>query len=215
MCRWIGSPAGSASTRIRLSSGESGFTLLEVLVAFAVLAVMIVPILQVFGGGLGMTESARAHTTAALLARSKLAEVGVLGMLAEGETTGSFEVPGYSWRQSIALDISEVIPPDLQGVDELIEAGAADRISKRQRRRESSGFGQGRSGSGVRQGRASSRGGGIAGREANLGGLPADDLLPYQVTVTVEWTNFRGRGALTLSSVRLGRQPNNLGTRVR
>ena len=69
--------------RTRPRSGESGFTLLEVLVAFAVLAVLVVPILQVFGGGLGTTESARAYTTAALLARSKLAEVGVLEMLSE------------------------------------------------------------------------------------------------------------------------------------
>jgi type II secretion system protein I len=193
--------------RTRLSSGESGFTLLEVLVAFAVLAVMIVPVLQVFGGGLSTTESARAYTTAALLARSKLAEVGV-EMLTEGESSGSFEVPGYRWRQSIVLDTSQVIPPD---IDETL---AIDRASNRQRRRESSGFGQGRSSSGVRQGRASSRGGGIAGREASFGGLPSDDLLPYQVTVTVEWTGFRG-GALTLSTLRLGRQPNNLGTRVR
>src|SRR5512144_1838634 len=124
MCRWIGSPAASASTRIRRRNGESGFTLLEVLVAFAVLAVMVVPILQVFGGGLGASESVRAYATAALLARSKLAEVGVLGILAEGETTGTFDAPGYRRRRSIALDTSEVIAPDPQGFDELLTAGA-------------------------------------------------------------------------------------------
>ena len=213
MCRWTGSRVGSPSMRTRPRSGESGFTLLEVLVAFAVLAVLVVPILQVFGGGLGTTESARAYTTAALLARSKLAEVGVLEMLSEGETTGSFDVPGYRWRRSVALDTSQVIPPDPQGFDELIGAGAAERTKNRQRRREASGFGQGRRGE--RRGQASSRAGEIAGREANVSGLLADDLIPYQVTVTVEWTNFRGHGALTLSTLRLGRQPNNLGTRVR
>ena len=156
-----------------------------------------------------MTESARARTTAALLARSKLAEVGIAGTLYEGETAGTFELPGYRWRQSIALDTSEVIPP-VVGVDDLIQAGAAERTKNRQRRREASGFGQGRRGE--RRGQASSRAGGIAGRGANLGGSPADDLIPYRVTITVEWANFRGGGALTLSTLRLGQQPNNLRT---
>ena len=56
---------------------DAGFTLLEVLIAFAVLAVMLVPILQIFGGGLGVTQTARGYAEAALLARSKLAELGV------------------------------------------------------------------------------------------------------------------------------------------
>jgi type II secretory pathway pseudopilin PulG len=200
---------------------------LEVLVAFAVLAVMIVPILQVFGGGLGATEAARAHSTAALLARSKLAEVGVAGTLFEGETAGSFEMPGYRWRQSIALDTSEVIPPDLRGIDDLIQAGAADRLRNRQRRRESTGSGGRRGGLGQdrtseqrrafssssrRRGAASSTTGGLVGLDANLGGSTADELIPYRITVTVEWPTFRGGGALTLSTLRLGQQQNNLRT---
>lgn len=64
---------------------ESGFTLLEVLVAFAVLAVMLVPILQVFGGGLGVTQTARGYAEGVLLARSKLAELSVAQDLREGE----------------------------------------------------------------------------------------------------------------------------------
>ena len=112
MCRWIGLPAGSPFTKTRPGSGESGFTLLEVLVAFAVLAVMIVPILQVFGGGLGAVDSARARSTAALLARSKLAEVGAGETLMEGETSGIFNVPGFRWRRTIVRDTSELISPE-------------------------------------------------------------------------------------------------------
>ena len=82
--------------RMRRSSPESGFTLLEVLVAFAVLAVMIVPILQVFGGGLGTTETARAYTTATLLARSKLAEVGVAETLGGRRNDRNFRRTGLS-----------------------------------------------------------------------------------------------------------------------
>ena len=84
-------------------------------------------------------------------------------------------MPGYRWRRSVALDTSQVIPPDPQGFDELIGAGAAERTKNRQRRREASGFGQGRRGE--RRGQASSRAGEIAGREANVSGLLADDLI--------------------------------------
>ena len=117
MCRWIGSRGASPSTRTPRPSGESGFTLLEVLVAFAVLAVMIVPILQVFGGGLGSTETARAYSTAALLARSRLAEVGAEEALEEGETTGAFE--GYQWRRTISrTELTAVEAEDSDEPDE-------------------------------------------------------------------------------------------------
>src|SRR5512132_1936714 len=115
MCRWIGSRGASPSTRTPRPSGESGFTLLEVLIAFAVLAVMIVPMLQVFGSGLGTTETARAYSTAALLARSKLAAAGVEARLKEGETAGLCEIPGYRWRQTVARDASEMPQPDRAG----------------------------------------------------------------------------------------------------
>ncbi len=200
--------------RMRRSSPESGFTLLEVLVAFAVLAVMIVPILQVFGGGLGTTETARAYTTATLLARSKLAEVGVAETLAEGEMTGTFDVPGYRWRCSIALDTSEVVPMEPYGA---VEEAGVRRGGVGERR---GGLGQG--GTSGRRTAASSRRSvrsqdaasslaSDAARRLDRGGSPADVLIPYEVTVTVEWDNLRSGGAVTLSSLRLGRQANNLG----
>lgn len=91
---------------------ESGFTLLEVLIAFAVLAVMLVPILQVFGGGLGMTQTARGYAEGVLLARSKLAELGVAPDLREGESSGDFDERGYRWHASISTDHSVVTLPD-------------------------------------------------------------------------------------------------------
>ena len=128
--RWTGSRAGSPSIssrrRDRQRDGahrarfpacgrmrdEDGFTLLEVLIAFAVLAVLLVPILQVFGGGLGNAETARAYSTATLLARSKLAEIATESELADGESDGRFEGSNYRWRSTIARDETEVIEPD-------------------------------------------------------------------------------------------------------
>jgi prepilin-type N-terminal cleavage/methylation domain-containing protein len=245
MCRWIGSRGASLFTRTPRPSGESGFTLLEVLVAFAVLAVMIVPILQVFGGGLGMTETARAYSTAALLARSKLAEVGAGEDLEEGETTGTFE--SYQWRRTISR--SELTAAETEDRDEPDEAKGS---RTRKQRRESRLFGdresgrQGRSGFGERQGSVGERRSGFGerqgsvgerrsgfgegrgsfgrsgqsaspagrsgtsdGRETatgNAGGQQSEELIPYEVTVTVEWGNRAGGGTLSLSTLRLGRQ---------
>ena len=120
MCRSTGSPAASPSTTTpavsrRAGSGrrrDAGFTLLEVLIAFAVLAVMLVPILQVFGGGLGLTQTARGYAEGALLARSKLAEVSGSKDLQEGDTSGDFEDRGYRWRASVVQDQSVVTLPD-------------------------------------------------------------------------------------------------------
>lgn len=81
------------------------------LVAFAVLSVMLVPILQVLGGGLGATQTARGHAEAALLARSKLTEI-TAGKLQEGESSGDFEERGYRWQAMVSADHSDVTLPD-------------------------------------------------------------------------------------------------------
>ncbi|MBK8208943.1 MAG: prepilin-type N-terminal cleavage/methylation domain-containing protein [Rhodospirillales bacterium] len=93
------------------SGGDEGFTLLEVLIAFAILAIMLVPILQVFGGGLGVTQTARGYSQAALLARSKLAELAV-DKMQEGESSGNFAEAGYSWQATVNADNSDVTLPD-------------------------------------------------------------------------------------------------------
>jgi hypothetical protein len=234
-----------------------------------VLAVMIVPILQVFGGGLATTETARAYSTAALLARSKLAEVGVEEDLEEGEKTGVFE--GYEWRRTISR--SELTPAETDDRDEPDEAG--DSRARRQRR-ESQSFGEresgrssfsnrrrdfgeresGRSSFSQRQGGFGERRGGFGERESgrssfserqggfgerrggfgerqggfgrsgqsaapagrsglsdsrgtdvgDAGGQQSEDMIPYEVTVTVEWGTRAGGGTLSLSTLRLGPQ---------
>lgn len=134
MCRSTGSPGGLPSTTARRSAGaaaceraESGFTLLEVLIAFAVLAVMLVPILQVFSGGLGMTQTARGYAEGVLLARSKLAELSVAQDLREGESAGEFDERGYRWRASVSADHSVVTLPD----DSIVGAPTASGARRR------------------------------------------------------------------------------------
>ena len=62
------------SREYRRSRG--GFTLLEVLIAFAILAVAMTALMQAFSQGLRGLEVAEDYATAIMLARSKMAEVG-------------------------------------------------------------------------------------------------------------------------------------------
>jgi prepilin-type N-terminal cleavage/methylation domain-containing protein len=86
--------------RARRRDGEGGVTLLEVLVALAVLGTAVVAILQLFGGGLRLARGAGDHADAALLASAKLAEVEP-GPLTEGTLEGT-EGP-YRWTRRVAL----------------------------------------------------------------------------------------------------------------
>lgn len=159
MFRLIGSPGAwrfirkqSASGRRLPRQGDAGFTLLEVLVAFAILAIMLVPILQVFGGGLGVTGTARGYAEGALLARSKLAEL-TAGKLMEGDSSGSFEERGYRWRASVTADDSDVTLPDNSLV------GMPEQLGRNERRSRNgpaasesrSGFGEGKGATGSSQ----------------------------------------------------------------
>jgi len=77
-----------------------GFSLLEVLVAFIVLALALGVLMRIFSGGLGNIGTAEHYSRAVAIAESQLAAVGVESPLAEGESTGGAE-PGYTWRTSV------------------------------------------------------------------------------------------------------------------
>ena len=79
--RWNGSPGGFRScSEPRADDTDArskGFTLIEVLVAFVILAMALVALLQVFSMGLRSTETAEMHVKATRLAQSKLASFAV------------------------------------------------------------------------------------------------------------------------------------------
>ena len=90
MSWWIGSPEPSRS-RNRL-----GFTLIEVLVALAILALALVVLLQVFGGGLRAAGISERYLMATMLARSVLDDFGTEIPAAAGERSGDI-ANGYRW----------------------------------------------------------------------------------------------------------------------
>ena len=76
-----------------------GFSLLEVLVAFIILAMALGVLMRIFSGGLGNIGMAEHYSHAVAIAEMKLASVGVESPLTEGEVTG--EEQGYTWRTSV------------------------------------------------------------------------------------------------------------------
>jgi general secretion pathway protein I len=77
-----------------------GFTLLEVLVAVAIMAIALVGILKANYESLTVLAELRARTTAVLLAANKLAEVEATGAGRWSQFQGDFgeDYPGFTWR---------------------------------------------------------------------------------------------------------------------
>jgi general secretion pathway protein I len=78
----------------------AGFTLVEVIVAFAILALLLPPLFQAISGGLRTTDRTRDQIIAVLLAESALASAGTDGGLRTGITEGTFG-DGFLWRVAV------------------------------------------------------------------------------------------------------------------
>ena len=79
---------------------EAGFTIIEVLAAFVLLAVTLAAILQVFSAGLRDAQLADEYARALIIARSNLAAFTASEKLEEGTSSGSDQ--GYAWTLSAA-----------------------------------------------------------------------------------------------------------------
>ncbi len=89
---------------------ERGFTLLEVMVAFTIMALSTAVLLQAFGGGVHLLGNANAQSRAASLARSQLARVGREWPLSEGEYHGRWR--HYHWQVFVAPYQPEIQLPE-------------------------------------------------------------------------------------------------------
>ncbi len=82
---------------------EKGFTLLEVMIAMAILATVLVAVFHSQSQSIAMANESRAMTTLALLAQSRMAEIEGRQDLSTGQTTGNFgdDYPDYTWTLNI------------------------------------------------------------------------------------------------------------------
>ena len=95
------SRAGGSAAKAR------GFTLLEVLVAFALLAIGLGVLLAILSGGVHAVARASQSTQASLYAESILDTLGADQRLRTGHSEGLFEGGRYHWT----LDIEPFTPP--------------------------------------------------------------------------------------------------------
>jgi len=103
-----------------LRSEPHGFTLLEIMVAMAIIAIVLVAVYKMHHQTIDMNNAASFHTRAPLLAQKKIAEIKsrTLNDIADDEGGFGEDFPDYHWQLTV-----EDVESELLG-------GAARRLKK-------------------------------------------------------------------------------------
>jgi general secretion pathway protein I len=93
---------------LRISSGCGGFTLLEVMIAMAILAIALVTVYQSQSQSISMAGDSRFLTTASLLAQGRMAEIDATDPRQVVAGSGDFgeAFPDYTWQVEVG-DVEE------------------------------------------------------------------------------------------------------------
>jgi len=86
---------------------KGGFTLVEVVVAMAVLGISLVLVIELFSGGLRLARASEEYTVAAQLARQKLEEISLNHQPEEGVKEGDFD---HMYRWQVDVKKTELLP---------------------------------------------------------------------------------------------------------
>jgi len=95
---------------------QRGYTLLEVIVAFALLALALGLLLGALSGGVRQVRAAEAATRANLHAQTLLAGLGMEAPLAPLQQQGTFEQGRYAWRLDVVPWVDPQPPADAMAV---------------------------------------------------------------------------------------------------
>jgi general secretion pathway protein I len=95
-------PCGPPTATIRAPRSARGFTLLEVLLAFALLAAAMGLLIGMLSGGLRQVADAERETEATLHAQSLLDSLGTLEAIKPGQREGTFADDRYRWTLTIS-----------------------------------------------------------------------------------------------------------------
>ena len=98
-----------------LRARSAGFTLLEVLVAFVVLAAAAGILYRTFSTGLVNVDTVTGYNEAIAIAEARLGGLGLEHPLAEGEESGSTEDHRYDWHVTVEPYAAPGSTPDQPG----------------------------------------------------------------------------------------------------
>jgi len=89
---------------LQSSKSYQGFTLLEVMIALTIIAIVLVAVFGSQSQSLSLANDAKFNTTAALLAQRKIAEVEMQDSLDVSSVSGDFgdDFPEYQWELTIS-----------------------------------------------------------------------------------------------------------------
>lgn len=119
-------------TRRKMNYSVSGFTLLEVMVAMAIIAIGLTAVLGSQSQSVSLASEAKFNTTAPLLAQSKISEIEVVepGDLADDSGDFGDDFLGYTWQysvQQVDFERPENAADRLKRIDLTISWGEGDR----------------------------------------------------------------------------------------
>ncbi len=80
---------------------NKGFTLIEVVVALAILGVGLTVIIELFSGGLRLARASMEYTMAVNYARTKMEEIAVKPVVEEGTEEGESNDKAFRWQVGV------------------------------------------------------------------------------------------------------------------
>lgn len=95
---------------------QTGFSLLEILVAFSILAISLGILLKIFSSGVNTAMIAEEYTIATQIAESLMAKTGVEEELTIGNTTG-IELDKYHWQINIESSPNPIVEEQKSSID--------------------------------------------------------------------------------------------------
>jgi len=113
---------GNQHRESSIENRATGFTLLEVMVAMAIMAIVLVSVYRMHSQTLAMNTANRFYTQAPMLARGQLAklETGSSGIISGDSGNFGDKFPGYSWNVSteeIAIEALGEVTKDFKRID--------------------------------------------------------------------------------------------------
>ncbi len=97
--------------RIEKRQPDFGFTLLEIMVAISIIAVVLIAVFKMHSQTINLNLATRFYSTAPLLAQNKIAELETTSLNDQIAESGNFgdDFPNYSWSVSMDNIESEIL----------------------------------------------------------------------------------------------------------